>query len=157
MTFPCHHCGQFSLQNKICQRCRSVFYCSKSCQKSDWKWRSRPKVLMALTRRSGNDFWRSLANCSASHSETSHPVNRISIDCGWSAPLTWASNLLRKHLDRLNAVKRFKLLPAWFECHSSWIDLHIFGISKMNGIQIKREVVWMPFILDRPAYIWYIM
>ena len=32
---PCHFCKQDG--DKCCTRCKSVFYCSKACRRSDWR------------------------------------------------------------------------------------------------------------------------
>lgn len=33
----CNLCGSFSKRLKYCGKCKKVWYCSKNCQKSDWK------------------------------------------------------------------------------------------------------------------------
>lgn len=35
-TKSCNKCGKM-INLKLCSRCRSVFYCSVDCQRSDWK------------------------------------------------------------------------------------------------------------------------
>ena len=37
----CAYCGKNNDQLKKCKRCRKIVYCSKECQKTDWKSRHR--------------------------------------------------------------------------------------------------------------------
>ena len=43
-TTACQSCGVVSLDNQKCARCRSVVYCSRGCQKSDWNKGGHKKV-----------------------------------------------------------------------------------------------------------------
>ena len=33
----CQGCGKMELKMKCCERCKSVFYCSRECQRGHWK------------------------------------------------------------------------------------------------------------------------
>lgn len=41
MTTRCNACGATGARLKRCSRCRKAWYCSKECQKSDWKVHKR--------------------------------------------------------------------------------------------------------------------
>ena len=79
----------------------------------------------------GKLFWRSETNCSATHSDTSHPVTNISTVPPWHliVPSTWAFILARMQLARFHAVMRFS--PT--SCQSSWICLQILGMSWISA------------------------
>ena len=36
MSIPCKVCQKFDSASKRCSKCKSEFYCSKNCQKTDW-------------------------------------------------------------------------------------------------------------------------
>ena len=36
MSIPCKVCQKFDSASKKCAKCKSEFYCSKNCQKTDW-------------------------------------------------------------------------------------------------------------------------
>ena len=75
----------------------------------------RPKSLLLLTTLShsfGNAFWRSVANCSASQSDTSQPVKRMSTLPAWIATFssTLACKRRSKHRQNFQTVR-----PLWLD------------------------------------------
>ena len=99
---------------------------------------NRPRILLALTERTsrrGNALARSAANCSASHSETSHPVTTTSTE-RWLlvVPLTRRSSRRRKHRDRFQAVSRFReIVPFGLFRQSSWMSRRTRGTSRTSA------------------------
>mmetsp|Transcript_27770 Transcript_27770/g.57811 ORF Transcript_27770/g.57811 Transcript_27770/m.57811 type:complete len:207 (-) Transcript_27770:510-1130(-) len=95
---------------------------------------NNPSSLFELTHRTnnlGNAFCKSATNCSATQSETSHPVTRMSTCPPWLSmvPSTRAFILARMQLARFQAVMRFK--PT--SCQSSWMREHTLGMSRMSA------------------------
>jgi hypothetical protein len=36
-NLACGHCGKVQSENMACSKCKAVYYCSKECQRADWK------------------------------------------------------------------------------------------------------------------------
>mmetsp|Transcript_45059 Transcript_45059/g.143491 ORF Transcript_45059/g.143491 Transcript_45059/m.143491 type:complete len:399 (-) Transcript_45059:1434-2630(-) len=99
----------------------------KSCPRS-------PRSLLAemdFILRPGRHIERSATNCSPTHSDTSHPVTRMSTAFGsGSTCACLARSRLLTVRERFHAVMRLSFLSP--SCHASWICWQMRGISAMS-------------------------
>ena len=124
----CDSCFAPLEKRKRCSKCQLVYYCSRSCQCSDWKWHQQECDFLHQQNRRVPAFIRFLARCSflCHHEKTSVTDESYNFDSLFTDVETIREEEKLEYAEMMVLVKKYlgdTIFDVHFESSHSWMKL----------------------------------